>query len=207
MKPHYRLFAIFVPVLVVLDQVTKLLVRTQITLNDSIEIVPGLLNLVHVRNTGAAFGFLNAVDLGYKQFLMTAIALVALLAIGLYAWRVGSHERLAGAAFSFLADHPGWQRWFFTAIALGASVLILVWLTRLTAAEKLQGVALALILGGAVGNLIDRASAGYVVDFVDAYWRSYHFWAFNVADAAITVGACLLILDMFVATNDVSPPV
>ena len=95
---------------------------------------------------------------------MTAIALVALLAIGLYAWRVGSHERLARAG-------------------------------------------LALILGGAVGNLIDRASAGYVVDFVDAYWRSYHFWAFNVADAAITVGACLLILDMFVATNDVSPPV
>ena len=150
--------------ILILDQVTKLLVRTQITLNDSIEIVPGLLNLVHVRNTGAAFGFLNAVDLGYKQFLMTAIALVALLAIGLYAWRVGSHERLARAG-------------------------------------------LALILGGAVGNLIDRASAGYVVDFVDAYWRSYHFWAFNVADAAITVGACLLILDMFVATNDVSPPV
>ena len=150
--------------ILILDQVTKLLVRTQITLNDSIEIVPGLLNLVHVRNTGAAFGFLNAVDLGYKQFLMTAIALVALLAIGLYAWRVGSDERLARAG-------------------------------------------LALILGGAVGNLIDRASAGYVVDFVDAYWRSYHFWAFNVADAAITVGACLLILDMFVATNDVSPPV
>ena len=150
--------------ILILDQVTKLLVRTQITLNDSIEIVPGLLNLVHVRNTGAAFGFLNAVDLGYKQFLMTAMALVALLAIGLYAWRVESHERLARAG-------------------------------------------LALILGGAVGNLIDRASAGYVVDFVDAYWRSYHFWAFNVADAAITVGACLLILDMFVATNDVSPPV
>jgi len=150
--------------ILILDQVTKLLVRTQITLNDSIEIVPGLLNLVHVRNTGAAFGFLNAVDIDYKQFLMTAIALVALLAIGLYAWRVGSDERLARAG-------------------------------------------LALILGGAVGNLIDRASAGYVVDFVDAYWRSYHFWAFNVADAAITVGACLLILDMFVATNDVSPPV
>ncbi len=148
----------------VIDQLTKLLVRSQVALNDSIEIVPGFLNLVHVRNTGAAFGLLNAVDLGYKQFLMTTVALVALLAIGLYAWRVGSRERLARAG-------------------------------------------LALILGGAVGNLIDRASAGYVVDFVDAYWRTYHFWAFNVADSAITVGACLLILDMFVATNDVSTPV
>lgn len=159
-----RVMATIGVAILVLDQLTKLLVRTQIALNDSIEIVPGFLNLVHVRNTGAAFGFLNGVDLGYKQFLMTAIALVALLAIGLYAWRVGSHERLARAG-------------------------------------------LALILGGAVGNLIDRASVGYVVDFVDAYWRSYHFWAFNVADAAITVGACLLILDMFVATNDVSTPV
>ena len=148
----------------VLDQLTKLLVRTQIALGDSIEIVPGFLNLVHVRNTGAAFGFLNAVDISYKQLLMTAVALIALLAIGLYAWRVGARERLARAG-------------------------------------------LALILGGAVGNLIDRASTGYVVDFVDAYWRTYHFWAFNVADSAITVGACLLILDMFVATNDVSTPV
>ena len=150
--------------ILLLDQLTKLLVRTQIALNDSIEIVPGFLNLVHVRNTGAAFGFLNGVDLGYKQLLMTAVAVVALLAIGLYTWRVGSQERLTRAG-------------------------------------------LALILGGAVGNLIDRASVGYVVDFVDAYWRSYHFWAFNVADSAITVGACLLILDMFVATSDVSTPV
>ena len=148
----------------VLDQVTKLLVRINIMLSDSIEIVPGLLNLVHVRNTGVAFGFLNSVDLANKQFLMTAVALVALVAIGIYAWRVGSRESLARAG-------------------------------------------LALILGGAVGNLIDRASTGYVIDFVDVYWRSYHFWAFNVADSAITVGACLLILDMFVETNNVSTPV
>ncbi len=159
-----RVMATIGVVILVLDQLTTALVRTQIALNDSIEIVPGFLNLVHVRNTGAAFGFLNSVDLGYKQFLMTGIALVALLAIGLYASRVGSREPLARAG-------------------------------------------LALILGGAVGNLIDRASVGYVVDFVDAYWRSYHFWAFNVADSAITVGASLLILDMFVATNDVSTPV
>ena len=153
-----RVMAMISVAVLVLDQLTKLLVRTQVALNDSIEIVPGFLNLVHVRNTGAAFGFLNAVDLGYKQLLMTTVALVALVAIGLYAWRVGSHERLTRAG-------------------------------------------LALILGGAVGNLIDRASAGYVVDFVDAYWKSYHFWAFNVADSAITVGACLLILDMFVTTE------
>ncbi len=148
----------------ILDQLTKLLVRSEIALHDSIEIVPGFLNLVHVRNTGAAFGFLNAVDLGFKQLLMTVIALVALAAIGIFASRVGSRETLTRAG-------------------------------------------LALILGGAVGNLIDRATAGYVIDFVDVYWRTYHFWAFNVADSAITVGACLLILDMFVVSRDVSTSV
>ncbi len=150
--------------ILILDQVTKQLVRGGIALNDAIEVVPGFLNLVHVRNTGAAFGFLNAVDLDYKQVLMTGIALVALAAIGLFASQVGSRETLTRAG-------------------------------------------LALILGGAAGNLIDRAVAGYVVDFVDVYWRSYHFWAFNVADSAITVGACLLILDMFVVTRDVSTSV
>ncbi len=106
-----------------------------------------------------------------------------------------------GAAFSFLADAGGWQRWFFTAIALGASVLILIWLARLTAAEKLQGVALALILGGALGNFYDRLVLGHVVDFLDFYWGNSHFPAFNIADSAITIGAGLILLDMFLGAR------
>ncbi|MAW62406.1 MAG: signal peptidase II [Acidobacteria bacterium] len=145
-----------------LDQLTKQMVRMSIELYDAIEIIPGFLNLVHVRNTGAAFGFLNSVNIANKQLLMTAIALVAMTAIVAYARQVEPRETLARTG-------------------------------------------LALILGGAMGNLIDRASAGYVVDFIDVYWRTYHFWAFNVADSAITVGAGFLILDMFVVSStDVS---
>lgn len=107
-----------------------------------------------------------------------------------------------GAAFSFLADAGGWQRWFFTAIALGASVVILIWLARLTAAEKLQGVALALILGGALGNFYDRLVLGHVVDFLDFYWGNSHFPAFNIADTAITIGAGLILLDMFLGAGN-----
>ncbi len=110
-----------------------------------------------------------------------------------------------GAAFSFLADAGGWQRWFFTAIAVAASVMILIWLARLTKAETLQGIALALILGGALGNFYDRLVLGHVVDFLDFYWGNYHFPAFNIADAAITIGAGLIILDMLLGekkTND-----
>ncbi len=101
-----------------------------------------------------------------------------------------------GAAFSFLHDAGGMQRWLFSAIAVVASVWI-VWLLRKHEAQQLFCFALALILGGALGNLIDRIAYGYVVDFLDFYWGGYHFAAFNVADSAITCGAALLIWDSF----------
>ena len=99
-----------------------------------------------------------------------------------------------GAAFSFLAGASGWQRWFFVGLGLGAAVFI-VWMLHSQNAQRLFGWALTLILGGALGNVIDRLLHGYVVDFLDFHWAGWHFPAFNVADAAISVGAALLILD------------
>ena len=99
-----------------------------------------------------------------------------------------------GAAFSFLADAGGWQRWFFTGLGLAAGTLM-VWMLFRHPGQTLFGLALALVLGGAVGNVIDRLVYGYVVDFLDFYWGSAHFPAFNVADSAITIGAGCLILD------------
>jgi len=101
-----------------------------------------------------------------------------------------------GAAFNFLDDAGGWQRWMFTAIAIVASVWI-VRLLRQHAQQTMFCLALALVLGGALGNLVDRVAYGYVVDFLDFYWGTYHFPAFNVADSAISVGAALLLLDSF----------
>jgi signal peptidase II len=138
---------------VALDQVTKEIVRRYVPLYESREIIPGLLDLTHVQNTGAAFGLLNTTDFPYKPAVMIGIAAIALVAIAAYATQLGFHERFARFGLS-------------------------------------------LILGGAFGNLIDRAIAGHVVDFVDVYWGSAHFWAFNVADAAITIGAVLVLLDM-----------
>jgi signal peptidase II len=137
----------------VLDQLSKYLVRQTLGLQESINIIPGVLDLTHVQNTGAAFGLLNAADFPYKPAVMIGIAAIALVAIAAYGAQLGFHERLARFGLS-------------------------------------------LILGGAFGNLIDRAVAGHVVDFVDVYWGTSHFWAFNVADAAITVGAILVLLDM-----------
>ena len=99
-----------------------------------------------------------------------------------------------GAAFSFLAGASGWQRWFFTAIGLLAAALIL-WMLKSHAGQKLFAFAMACILGGAIGNVIDRIMYGYVVDFLDFHWHNWHFPAFNVADSAITIGAACLILD------------
>ena len=135
------------------DQLTKLIVRRVVPLHEAINVIPGLLDLTHVQNTGAAFGLLNAAEFAYKPAIMIAIAAVALIAIAAYCAQLGFHERMA---------------------RLG----------------------LSLILGGAFGNLIDRALIGHVIDFVDVYWRNSHFWAFNVADAAITIGAILVLLDM-----------
>ena len=151
--------------IVVVDQLSKFLVRTAIPLYSKKSIIPNLLDFTHVQNTGAAFGLLNAADFPYKSALMIGIATLALVAISLYARQLG-HE------------------------------------------EKLSRYGLALILGGAFGNLIDRAFAGYVVDFVDVYWGDAHFWAFNVADAAISIGAVLVLLEMLgIGRHHASRPV
>ncbi len=101
-----------------------------------------------------------------------------------------------GAAWSMFANAGGWQRWAFSALAAVVSVALVVWLRRLQfAAHKLLSIGIALILGGAIGNLIDRVRLGHVVDFVDVYWGTAHFPAFNIADAAISIGAALVILD------------
>ncbi len=101
------------------------------------------------------------------------------------------HNR--GAAFSLLADQPGWQRWFFALVALGVSVLLLVWLKRTPATNRLSCISLTLILGGALGNLWDRLVHGYVVDFISLHYGPYYWPAFNIADSAICVGAVLLV--------------
>jgi signal peptidase II len=148
-----RLELVVVAAIVVADQLTKRLVVTELGMLQSVTVIPGVLNLTHVRNSGVAFGILNSADFAFKPAVMAVFALAALVGVGLYATQL-----------------PVEHRW-----ARGG---------------------LALILGGAAGNLLDRARQGYVVDFVDAYWRSWHFWAFNVADAAITVGVVILILDL-----------
>ena len=98
-----------------------------------------------------------------------------------------------GAAFSFLAAHPGWQRWFFALIAIGASVGLTIWLSRIRADEKVLAISLPLIIGGALGNLYDRLVHGYVVDFLSFHVAGWYYPAFNVADIAITLGAIGLI--------------
>lgn len=99
-----------------------------------------------------------------------------------------------GAAFSFLAGASGWQRWFFTVLGIAAAIFI-TWMLRSHPGQKLFSFSLACILGGAVGNVVDRLLHGYVVDFIQVHWRGWYFPAFNVADSAITIGAACLILD------------
>jgi signal peptidase II len=140
-------------VVLVLDQATKAVVRTQFELHEGVPVIPGFFNLTRVHNTGAAFGMLNSVDFPFKTAALSMVAAGA----------------LAGLAF-FAATLP--------------------------MAQRLSRLGIALIIGGAAGNLIDRLALGYVTDFVDVYWEDWHFWAFNVADAAITVGVALMILDM-----------
>ena len=147
---------------IVLDQAAKAIVRATIPLHSSVTIVPGLVDFTHVRNTGAAFGILNAVDFPYKTVVIALVAAAALIAVGLYAAGLAHHQFVARAG-------------------------------------------LALIIGGAGGNLLDRVVAGSVVDFVDVYWRMYHFWAFNVADSAISIGVVIMILDMLGTGTDVAP--
>ena len=100
-----------------------------------------------------------------------------------------------GAAFSFLSEAGGWQRWVLSGLASVVTLVLVVWLLRLPAEEKLTAAGLGLIIGGAIGNLIDRINHGYVVDFIDVYYRDWHWPAFNLADSAITGGVILLLLD------------
>ena len=148
-----RLELIVSVTVVVLDQITKALIRPALALHESREVIPGFLDLTRVHNTGAAFGMLNAAEFPMKTLILSLVATGALAGVAWYAATVPLSDRLA---------------------RLG----------------------IAGVLGGAVGNLIDRASSGYVLDFVDAYWGNWHFWAFNVADAAITVGVIFMILDI-----------
>jgi signal peptidase II len=160
-RRRFALEATLIAGVVALDQLTKLLVRGEIPIHGSVTVIPGLLNIVHVRNTGAAFGFLNAVEFPYKAAVVALVATAALIGIALYAARMSSHERLAR-------------------------------------------VGLGLILGGAVGNLIDRLVLGSVVDFVDVILGGWHFWAFNVADSAITIGVAAMLADMIGLDRHVS---
>ena len=100
-----------------------------------------------------------------------------------------------GAAFSFLSDAGGWQRWLFSGLAVVISLVITFWLRRLSPAERLTGFGLALILGGAIGNLFDRLAYGHVIDFIQLYYDRWYWPAFNLADSAITVGVVLLLID------------
>lgn len=151
-------------VVIVLDQATKALVRNALALHESIDVIPHLLSLTRVHNTGAAFGMLNSVDFAFKAVVMSMVAVAALGGVAWYAFSVPLADRLAR-------------------------------------------VGIAGVAGGAIGNLIDRATAGYVLDFVDAYWNGWHFWAFNVADAAITLGVCCMILDILGLGRRASNPV
>jgi len=164
-RARSRRLELWVPILVVvLDQITKWLVRTRVPLHESIVVIPGFLDITHVRNTGAAYGFLDAVEFPGKTLVIALVALCALVGIAAYA-------------------------------------------VTLTGQHLLPRVGVALIIGGAAGNLIDRLLVGSVVDFVDAYWGGWHFWVFNVADSAITIGVALMILDMIGSSTHASSPV
>lgn len=139
--------------IVVLDQVVKFIVDGRLAEFESVVLIPGLLNLTRVHNTGVAYGMLDGVDFAGKSVILALVATAALIGLAMYAAALAEDQRLTRAGLSF-------------------------------------------VIGGAAGNLIDRVRFGYVLDFVDVYWNGWHFWAFNVADAAISVGVALMILDI-----------
>ncbi|AVX24749.1 Lipoprotein signal peptidase [Pseudomonas syringae pv. atrofaciens] len=141
--------------------------------------------LVLVIDQASKYYFENALTL-YQQIIVIP---------DLFSWTLAYNT---GAAFSFLADGAGWQRWLFALIAVVVSAVLVVWLKRLGRDDTWLAVALALVLGGALGNLYDRIVLGHVIDFILVHWQNrWYFPAFNVADSAITVGAIMLALDMF----------
>lgn len=136
-------------------------------------------------------------DQASKLFFENSLSLYQQIVIipDYFSWTLAYNK---GAAFSFLASESGWQRWFFAAVAVVVSVVLVVWLKRLKANETWLALALALVLGGAIGNLFDRVVYGHVIDFILVHWQNrWYFPAFNLADSAITLGAILLALDMF----------
>ena len=159
-----RLELVVAITVVILDQVTKAMIRPMLALHESREVIPNFLDLTRVHNTGAAFGMLNAAEFPFKTLVLSAVAAIAL----------------------------GGVAWYAATVPL---------------TDRLVRIGIAGVLGGAIGNLIDRAKDGYVLDFVDAYWGGWHFWAFNVADAAITVGVIFMILDILGLGKRASNPV
>jgi signal peptidase II len=118
-----------------------------------------------------------------------------------------THQQNQGAAFSFLADQAGWQRWFFVVLATAVSGVMIAWLWRIRQEGPIVLMAgLSFVLGGAIGNLIDRAMLGYVTDFIQVWFGSWAFPSFNVADSAITVGAVLLIIDAILSARGADKP-
>ena len=143
--------------------------------------------LVFVLDQASKFYFEGALNL-YQQIVVIP---------DLFSWTLAYNT---GAAFSFLAGQSGWQRWLFALIAIVVSVVLVVWLKRLKPSETWLAIALALVLGGALGNLVDRVLFGHVIDFILVHWQNrWYFPAFNLADSAITVGAIMLVIDMFIS--------
>jgi len=132
----------------------------------------------------------------YTKTLATE-SLVYARPVEVFSWFNLTLQHNTGAAFSFLSDAGGWQRWFFTVVAVVISGVLTVWLFMAPRAHWLLGLSLALILGGAVGNVWDRVALGYVVDFISVHYQGWYFPAFNIADSAITVGAICMLLDSF----------
>jgi signal peptidase II len=112
-----------------------------------------------------------------------------------------THTHNRGVAFSFFNSGADWPRWFFSVLAIVVSTVLTVWLKRLPATARLLPAAIGLIVGGALGNLIDRLRHGYVIDFIQVHWQLHYFPVFNVADSAITIGACLLLLDSYLSSR------
>ena len=136
----------------------------------------------------------------YTKTLATE-SLVYARPVEAFSWFNLTLQHNTGAAFSFLSDAGGWQRWFFTVVAVVISGVLIVWLFMAPRAHWLLGLSLALILGGAVGNVWDRVALGYVVDFISVHYQGWYFPAFNIADSAITVGAICMLLDSFFNRN------
>ncbi len=162
------------------------------------------------RQAGSAFGSgqlrwlgLTAAVIGTDQWSKRLIETTLQLSESRYCLPVfnlvRAHNR--GVAFSMFDAAAGWQRWVFSALAVAVSVTLILWLARLERRAALMAAALALILGGALGNVIDRLRLGYVVDFLQVHWQQHYFPAFNVADSAITVGAGCLLLDAYLSSR------